>query len=176
MSSLASPDKIWWKPLGKEERNWVSLALVWCVVMFAMMIIWSSVGAQDVPIETYRTTPQEFKGLADEFVDKYQVGTESGLPVVRPPAGSDVFLVASKRQWSPILELKAGNTYRIHASSVDLQHGLSLQPENLNFQVLPGYDYVITLTPDAAGVYQIVCNEYCGIGHHQMLGKIIVTE
>jgi len=35
---------------------------------------------------------------------------------------------------------------------------------------------VISLTPDTAGDFAIVCNEYCGIGHHTMLGKIIVRE
>ena len=27
-----------------------------------------------------------------------------------------------------------------------------------------------------AGEFGIVCNEYCGIGHHIMTGKIYVTE
>ena len=34
---------------------------------------------------------------------------------------------------------------------VDLQHGFSLQPLNMNFQVLPGYDHVLTITPDVDG-------------------------
>lgn len=175
MSSLVSPERIWWKPLGKEEKLWVGVSLVWCIILFVMMIIWGAVGKQDVPVETYRVTPSQFNALATQFIDKYQVGTEAGIPVVRPPAG-DVFVVAQTWQWSPILELKKGETYRFHLSSLDLQHGFSLQPENLNFQVLPGYDYVVTFTPDKAGEYQIVCNEYCGIGHHLMVGKIIVTE
>ena len=35
---------------------------------------------------------------------------------------------------------------------------------------------VITLTPTESGDFGIVCNEYCGIGHHTMTGKIYVTE
>ena len=27
-----------------------------------------------------------------------------------------------------------------------------------------------------AGEFTVVCNEFCGIGHHQMLGKIYVKE
>ena len=176
MSSLAPPKRVWWKPLAKDERLWVGVALIWSLIMFFMMIIWGAAGDQNVPVETYRITPQQYQELANDFVERYQVGTENGIPIVRPPIGSDVYLVAHTWQWGPILELKNGATYRIHVSSLDLQHGFSLQPENLNFQVLPGYDYVLTMTPDEAGVYQIVCNEYCGIGHHLMTGKIIVTE
>ena len=37
-------------------------------------------------------------------------------------------------------------TYRVHMSSMDLQHGFSLQPLNMNFQISPGYDHVLTIT------------------------------
>ena len=59
---------------------------------------------------------------------------------------------------------------------MDWQHGFSLQPVNINLQIVPGYEMVVTMTPDQAGDYAIVCNEYCGIGHHAMLGKIYVKE
>ena len=58
---------------------------------------------------------------------------------------------------------------------MDWQHGFSLQPENINIQVHPGYELVLTLTPEGVGEYGVVCNEYCGIGHHQMVGKIHVV-
>ena len=76
--------------------------------------------------------------------------------------------------WYPIIKLKEGQTYRLHISSADLQHGFSLLPMNMNFQVLPGYDHVLTITPTEKGEFQIICNEFCGIGHHLMTGKIIV--
>jgi cytochrome c oxidase subunit 2 len=77
-------------------------------------------------------------------------------------------------QWYPALKLKKGQTYRLHLSSMDLVHGFSLFPLNLNFMVLPGYDYVLTITPTTTGEVFVVCNEFCGIGHHQMVGKITV--
>ena len=54
--------------------------------------------------------------------------------------------------------------------------GLTLQPTNINIQVHPGYEHVITLTPTDVGDFGIVCNEYCGIGHHTMTGRIRVIE
>ncbi len=39
---------------------------------------------------------------------------------------------------------------------------------------MPGYDYGLKITPNEAGDYKVLCNEFCGIGHHRMLGKIIV--
>ncbi|HTJ22859.1 MAG TPA: hypothetical protein VL383_10725, partial [Gemmatimonadaceae bacterium] len=52
----------------------------------------------------------------------------------------------------------------------------SLQPTNINIQIHPGYEHVITLTPTEAGEFGIVCNEFCGIGHHTMVGRVIVVD
>jgi len=73
-----------------------------------------------------------------------------------------------------LLELENGKSYRLHLSALDYQHGFSLQPSNINLQVVPGYEMVITVTPNQAGSYSIVCNEYCGIGHHKMVSRLYV--
>lgn len=172
---MLAPPRVWWKPLGRLERSWLIIALVWCLFLTAMMPIWLFLGRQNVPATTYRVTPAQFQALVTDFTQQYQVGTDKGIPIVAPPPG-DVYLLGRQWQWYPILQLKKGETYRLHVSSIDVQHGLSLQPVNLNFQILPGYDYVITLTPTSSGEFSIVCNEYCYIGHHLMVGKLLVTE
>jgi cytochrome c oxidase subunit 2 len=80
------------------------------------------------------------------------------------------------RLWSfwPILEFEKGKTYRLHLTSLDYNHGFSLQPANINIQVVPGYEHVVTVTPNQSGTYSVVCNEYCGINHHTMVGRIYV--
>jgi cytochrome c oxidase subunit 2 len=98
------------------------------------------------------------------------------VPVVRPPAGSDVYLVARLWSWHPMLELEAGKSYRIHLMSMDWLHGFSLQPENINIQVHPGYEHVLTVTPTAPGTFAIICNEYCGINHHTMTSRLYVVK
>ena len=85
-----------------------------------------------------------------------------------------MYLLGRLWEWYPILEFEKGKTYRLHISSMDWQHGFSLQPENINLQIVPGYETVITITPDKTGEFSVVCNEYCGIGHHNMVGKIYV--
>ena len=55
-------------------------------------------------------------------------------------------------------------------------HGFSLLPENINIQIHPEYEMVITIKPNRVGEYSVVCNEFCGIGHHTMVGKIFVVD
>ncbi len=169
------PERVWWKPLDRMEKNWVTIAFIWCLFMTAMMPIWFFMGRQNVPTTSYRVEPQAFQQKVMDFAEQYKIGDENGVPVVAPPPG-DVYLLARQWQWYPILQLKKGETYRLHVSSLDVLHGLSIQPTNLNFQVIPGYDYVIELTPTESGEFSLVCNEYCEIGHHIMVSKLIVTE
>ncbi|MCG6871709.1 MAG: cytochrome C oxidase subunit II [Gammaproteobacteria bacterium] len=180
MSSLAPPSKrIWWnEPVEGAELLWIGIAVVWGVIMTFMMPYWHVVGKQNLSSEAYRTTAAIHQAKTQAMIDQYTVRTEGErkFPVVAPPEGSDVYLIARLWDWWPILELKKGKSYRFHISSLDWQHGFSLQPTNLNVQVVPGYEMVVTLTPNQAGQFSIVCNEYCGIGHHTMVGKIYVTE
>ncbi|HXK58187.1 MAG TPA: cytochrome C oxidase subunit II, partial [Gammaproteobacteria bacterium] len=151
-------------------------ALTWCLIMFFMMPYWHIYGKQNLSNEAYQTTPAKFGAKVQEGIDQNKVGEEAGLPIIHPPAGSDVYMLARLWQWWPILELEKNKTYRLHLSSMDWQHGFSVQPININMQVVPGYEMVLTVTPDQAGEYGVVCNEYCGIGHHTMVGKIYVKE
>jgi len=180
MSAIHPPDqRVWWKqPIHRDEILWIVIAFAWCMVMFFMMPYWHVYGKQNLANEAYRTTPEAYQKKADEMVAKYKVReeTEFKIPVVHPPAGSDVYLVARLWQWWPMLELESGKTYRLHLMSMDWLHGFSLQPENINIQVHPGYEHILTVTPTAPGTFAIVCNEYCGINHHTMVSRLYVVK
>jgi len=175
-SGLESPEGVWWKPAHKTEKVWVAIAFAWCMVLFAMMPIMHARGGQNVSGIRHTVTPGDFAARYSEFVKEYQVGSENGFPVVAPPAGSDVYLMATSFAWLPILKLEKGVRYTLHLSAMDVNHGFSLLPLNVNIQVVPGYDYGIPVTPTESGDFRIVCNEFCGIGHHTMVGKVIVTD
>jgi cytochrome c oxidase subunit 2 len=180
MSAIEPPrHRLWWKqPLDRVEGTWIAIAFVWCLAMFFMMPYWHIYGKQNLANEAYRNTPEAYQKKADEMVAKHKVREETDLkiPVVHPPAGSDVFLIARLWSWWPMLELESGKTYRVHLMSMDYLHGFSLQPENINIQVHPGYEHIVTLTPTAPGTYAIVCNEYCGINHHAMVSRLYVVK
>jgi len=173
-STLIAPSGRWWSPLGREERMWFTVTLVWALAMFAMMqLVWPAVGEQQATFQSYRVDPAEFQALTDAFVQANQAGEQFGIPVVAPPPG-DVYLVAQQFQFRPIVRLKQGETYRFLISSKDVQHGLSIQPHNVNFQVLPGFVIAVRMTPKETGTFHIVCNEFCGGGHHTMIGRLEV--
>jgi cytochrome c oxidase subunit 2 len=178
MSAILPPSgRLWWKqPLDRVEGTWILIAFLWCMVMFAMMVGWHIWGKQNLSTETYKTSREMYTAKTQAVVDKYTVRTETDkkIPVVHPPAGSDVYLIARLWDWWPIIELEKDKTYRLHLTSMDYNHGFSLQPVNINIQVVPGYEHVVKVTPNQSGTFSIVCNEYCGIGHANMAGRIYV--
>lgn len=172
--SIHVPESGWLKAPAGGERLWIGLAMTWCLIMFLMMPYWHFKGKQNSTGESYAVTGAAFQERVSQFVGAHKIGEENGVPVVEPAPGGDAYLLARMWAWYPILKLRVGQTYRVHVSSTDLQHGFSLLPVNMNFQVLPGYDHVLTLTPTAPGEYTLICNEFCGIGHHLMTGRIKV--
>ena len=180
MSAIHPPaTRLWWKqPLDRVEGTWIAIAFLWCLIMFFIMPYWHVFGKQNLSNEAYRTTPEVYSKKAQDMVDKYTVRTETAekIPVVHPPAGSDVYLIARLWAWWPILELEKGKSYRLHLSSMDYLHGFSLQPANINLEVIPGYEMVVNVTPNEAGSFSIICNEFCGIGHSTMASKLYVVN
>jgi cytochrome c oxidase subunit 2 len=65
-------------------------------------------------------------------------------------------------------------TFRV--TSPDVVHGFQIVGTNGNTMVMPGYVSQFTTTFAEAGEYLIVCNEYCGLGHHVMSAKLIVED
>src|SRR3990172_5529422 len=97
MSLTPPSERLWWKePIERVELLWVSLALLWALIMFVMMPYWHVYGKQNLSNEAYRTTPEMFSKKVDAMVEKYTVRKETAResPVVAPPAGSDVYLLA----------------------------------------------------------------------------------
>jgi cytochrome c oxidase subunit II len=180
MSAIQPPEhRVWWKqPIESIEITWIVIAFIWCIFMFLMMPYWHVFGKQNLANEAYRTTPEVYTTKTQAMVDKFKIReeTDQKIPVVKPPAGSDVYLIARLWQWWPMLELEAGQTYRLHLMSMDWLHGFSLQPENINIQVHPGYEHILTVQPTKAGTYSIICNEYCGINHHAMVSRLYVVD
>ncbi|MBK9134709.1 MAG: cytochrome C oxidase subunit II [Betaproteobacteria bacterium] len=178
MSAILPPaERLWYKhPIDRVEGTWIVIALTWCLIMFFMMVGWHIWGKQNLSTETYRTKPDQFMAKVEAMVAKHKVReeTDEKIPVVKPPPGSDVYMLGRLWSFYPILELEAGKTYRLHLTAMDYNHGFSLQPANINIQMVPGFEHVVTVTPNQSGTYSVVCNEYCGIGHHKMVGRIYV--
>jgi len=74
--------------------------------------------------------------------------------------------------------VRAGTPVRFTVVAADVTHGFAVYDDRnvMQFQVqaVPGHDTHIVHTFDTPGRYQVVCLEFCGVGHHRMLGTLTV--
>ncbi len=69
----------------------------------------------------------------------------------------------------------AGVPITFHLTSRDVVHGYQVIRTNAQVMVVPGYVSQFTTTIPRPGEYLIACNEYCGVGHHQMSTTMTVV-
>ncbi|ELZ32223.1 cytochrome c oxidase subunit II [Halorubrum ezzemoulense] len=76
---------------------------------------------------------------------------------------------------SPIV-VPANSTVTLHVTSRDVIHGFEVVGTSANTMAVPGEVSEITVETEEPTEYGLVCNEYCGAGHHVMEGKINVVS
>jgi cytochrome c oxidase subunit 2 len=74
------------------------------------------------------------------------------------------------------IRVPRGRPVTFRLTSADVIHGFQIVQTNGNTMVVPGYVSQFTTSFSRAGEYLIVCNEYCGLGHHVMSARLIVED
>lgn len=114
-----------------------------------------------------------------ETVDPGTVRSEGEFAhpgVVTQPDGSVTAVVlADLYTFKPgTIRVPAGRAVTFRLTSADVVHGFQIVGTNGNAMVIPGYVTQFTLTFPNPGEFLIVCNEYCGLSHHRMAGRLVV--
>jgi cytochrome c oxidase subunit 2 len=89
----------------------------------------------------------------------------------------ELVFVASAFNYTPgDVKIPKGSKVKIMATTKDVIHGFEVAGTNINMMLEPGFvsEYVATFSK--TGEFLILCNEYCGSGHHLMTSKIEVVE
>jgi heme/copper-type cytochrome/quinol oxidase subunit 2 len=82
---------------------------------------------------------------------------------------------ASKYEFSPgTIRVKAGTPLELHIVSTDVVHGFAIPALKINERLEPSKEVVVSFTPDQAGKYPFRCSVFCGSGHADMRGELIV--
>jgi len=120
----------------------------------------------------------EFIVKVDQMVAKYTVRhDENGVPIVHPPAGSDVYILAQNYHFGKFtLELEKGKTYNLVLAAKEMKHAIVVHQLKLQNRIKLGEIKTIEFIPIKAGTFDVVCGEWCGVGHATMVGKIIIAE
>ena len=85
-------------------------------------------------------------------------------------------IVARQFAFDPAkLEVPVGARVDFYITSADVVHGFELPDSDVNVEVFPGYVAHVHAKFRKTGRFLTVCNQYCGIGHQNMLGDFAVV-
>ena len=72
------------------------------------------------------------------------------------------------------LIVKKGDIVTLNISSRDVTHGVYIKEYGINVRVSKGAPLKIEFFADKPGTFDIICSVYCGSGHSDMKGRLIV--
>lgn len=99
-------------------------------------------------------------------------------------SGAPPLLVEAKGfQWRWELSrnhVPVGQAVEFRVTSADINHGFAIYDPEMHVvaqtQAMPGYTNKLSYTFNKAGTYKILCLEYCGVAHHNMVTEIRVGD
>ncbi len=87
------------------------------------------------------------------------------------PNGKDDILIQSDE-----LHLKTNRPVQILLRSVDVLHNFYVPQFRAKMDAIPGIISYYWFEPNKLGEYEVLCAEYCGLGHYGMRAKVVVEN
>ena len=86
-----------------------------------------------------------------------------------------IYLKAQRFSFSPdIIKINQGDKVKIIAESPDVTHGFALSEFNINMRIEPGARNILEFIADKRGKFIFRCSVFCGSGHSNMKGELVV--
>lgn len=152
--------------IHRYEKIWLGFAIGLLALLLAVIttaaVVEGCVPPSRVqsidPTKVSQTPPFDHPGihkLADGQYEAYYVGR--------------IFAFDPQKLGIPL-----GAHVTFYITATDVMHGFSIPETSINTEVSPGWVSSVSYTFRKAGTFLLVCNEYCGSGHHLMAGSIVV--
>lgn len=158
--------------MHKYEKIWLFFGSL-SLLVFLVVVGWSAFYMGNQP-------PSCAVTLDPEAVEEHTTFSEPGLKEI----GENEYqltIVTSAFNFDlgsddNVVQIPKGAKVHIASTTTDVIHGFQIVGTNVNMMLEPGYISTYTNTFKKAGTYTLLCNEYCGVGHHLMHATIEVVE
>ena len=85
-------------------------------------------------------------------------------------------MTAKQYEFDPnTITVNLGDTVILHITSEDVKHGIALPDFGVSKDINPGEETTVEFVADKKGTFSFFCNVYCGAGHREMTGTLIVN-
>jgi cytochrome c oxidase subunit 2 len=96
-------------------------------------------------------------------------------PAPAPAAEKVIQVTAERFRFTPgTIHLKVGEAVVLEISSLDRKHGFAVPDLNIDESIEAGKVTRVRIVPAKAGTFDFHCSVFCGSGHEEMAGQIVV--
>ena len=125
-----------------------------------------------IDIDNGRTGRRAFVGAVGGLV----LGSVTGWTLAGSPPPRVIDVVAKKFEFVPAeIQVKRGEPVTLRFTAPEVPMGFNLADFNLRADIVPGKVTTLQLTADKAGSFTFLCDVFCGSGHEDMSGTLVVT-
>ncbi|CAN5401881.1 cytochrome c oxidase subunit II [soil metagenome] len=155
---------------ARVESRWAVMSIV---IVTTLTVMAATIGIHQATMPQTQVEIADVKTLhlAGEFI-------ESNLGSSVEADGS-VMVRAIGQQFSftpQCVVVPAGTPVSFRATSADVVHGLLIEGTNVNAMLVPGFVSEFSTSFKTPGDHVVPCQEFCGIGHQGMWGKVKVID
>lgn len=91
--------------------------------------------------------------------------------------GPVIAIQASRFEYRPNrITLKKGQAVVLEIQATDRLHGFSIPELGVRADVTPGRKSTVRFMPAKTGIFTFYCDIFCGSGHEEMAGQIVVEN
>ena len=104
------------------------------------------------------------------------IGSAAGGAVrLAAQPSNEVSVAASKFEFTPeTVKAKVGQSLTFVLTSLDRIHGFKMPEFGIRTDIVPDQETRVTITPTKAGNFVFFCDVFCGDGHEDMAGTLVV--
>ncbi len=129
----------------------------------------------------------EYKGntyvfCCQDCVAKFKANPEQYIGKALQPLSGEIIngvreikVVAKKFEFIPDpIGVKQGEKVRLKIIATDVDHGFGIKEYKINQNLPVGKEQIVEFMADKAGMFTVKCTVFCGSGHGNMKGRLIV--
>lgn len=133
----------------KLEIWWTAIPSVLVIILAIFSVkIWANLQSQTGDVLTMESIGHQFK-----YEFRYPKLKESIYDEMHVPVGTPISL---------------------HVTSADVIHSFWVPEVRIKYDMVPGLVQTLRFTPNKVGTYRVICTEFCGTNHSNMVAKMVI--
>ena len=154
---------------NNQPKQSMNPMMIWAVVIGVLLLSGYALFAN----RRVESSTQPVPTQTPQVTQKTTVTTPTNSPIVGDV--EEFTITAKKFEFSPAsITVKEGDKVKLIINSLDVPHGFAIDELGIKEDIEVGKPKTIEFTATKKGTFRFYCSLFCGTGHKEMGGQLIV--